>query len=475
MNAITLTDGARQIVFPAVTDHGWYFFNLRGWHGQTSDKVRKEERPQAHGAFASARSLRSSRGISFEVGYRDGTTTEVEEAVNELSSFGAEGPIVITVEDDLSVTRRTVTVDSIPDNDPDRRYTGDMMVGLVADDSRRYAVEAQTASTGPAQPGPGLVFPEVWPLVWPAGGSSGRITLTNTGKAPSAPTFTLEGGFDTAMITCIETGARLGLNRQIPVGSSVVIDTENRTATIDGQSSVSRWLQFREWETVPAGASRTYQFDATGVVSVPAPPAVEVGRQRFTNPRAIPPLTGFTPSNGTVDPIPGGGIAFTSTAATPGGPRINWQASGYRLPVVAGETVEISADSWSPNDRLSALSILFYDASNAYITGSIISSASFGGLTPARGSRSGVVPAGAVTAAFYFGSGGAISIGDILNFDRIRFGTPGGEYFDGSMPAAGDFFYTWAGPANASESIKWFQPGATTAASLEGQVFDAWW
>lgn len=474
MNAITLTDGARQIVFPAVTDHGWYFFNLRGWHGQTSDKVRKEERPQAHGAFASARSLRSSRGISFEVGYRDGTTTEVEEAVNELSSFGAEGPIVITVEDDLSVTRRTVTVDSIPDNDPDRRYTGDMMVGLVAADSRRYAVVPQTASTGPAQPGPGLVFPEVWPLVWPGGGSSGRITLTNTGKAPSAPTFTLQGGFDTAMITCIETGARLGLNRQVPVGSTVLIDTENRTAVIDGQSSVSRWIQFREWEMIPAGASRTYQLDATGVIVTPGY-REEIGRNWNPNPRLMNSITGWTTTGAAATLVPtvnGAQVDVTTSTSAP----IFFQT--FDLPAVTD-------DRWSGSMELTvplgfpaaAVQLRTY----AYGMNSVIGSSAPTLIQPGTTITIAADNTTALTAAatgvrtILYGNGivsGARVFARTAIASKTATAVP---YFDGSFPPSGDRSFAWAGTPDASASIAYRDIPDSPTASLEGQVFDAWW
>jgi hypothetical protein len=81
--------------------------------------------------------------------------------------------------------------------------------------------------------------------------------------------FRLYGGFSTALITSVETGARIGLDRLVPAGSVVTIDTAQHAATIDGQSDVSRWLRWREWELIPGGESRTYQFDATVPVGSP--------------------------------------------------------------------------------------------------------------------------------------------------------------------------------------------------------------
>lgn len=271
MNVITLVDGARTLVLPAEASQGWIFHTLKDWYGLTGNKYPTIERPQAHGAYPPGRAVRLSRAISFKVAYRNGTPAEVEEAVSLLSSFGAEGPIVMIVEDALGRTQRTVTIDSIPDLDDTRRYTGDMTVNAVAEDPRRYAVDTEVPwqRTAPPTAGAGLVWPAVSPLVWPGGGTSGRITLTNTGLAPSAPMFRTLGGFSSTLITTVETGARVGLDRLVPDGSVAVIDTAEHRAMLDGQSDVSRWISWREWELIPAGQSRTYQFDVTAAVGSP--------------------------------------------------------------------------------------------------------------------------------------------------------------------------------------------------------------
>lgn len=282
MNAdfVELIRGSQSILFQTGYQYGWYLSEFQDWLGTSDDKIGTTERPQAHGAFDVTRSLRTAKTPSFRVGHNSmGDAAAVEAAIDELSAIGADGPVTMRVGTQSGVSERVVTI-QVTHLDVAGLATGSVAVDCVARDPRRYDVNVQSASTTPAQAGQGRTWPAVWPLVWPGGGSSGRITLTNTGKAPSAPTFILEGGFDTALITCLETGARIGLNRQVPVGSQVVIDTKTRRATIDGQSDVSRWLQYREWELIPPGASRTYQFDATGVVS----DSTLVARNLATNP-----------------------------------------------------------------------------------------------------------------------------------------------------------------------------------------------
>jgi hypothetical protein len=259
------------ITFEESAAAGWSFSDLVDWFGQVDDKVEATERPQAHGAYAVARSLRTSRAISFAAAFLAADSVAVENAFDDLAAVGAEGPVDVVLTTDAGRSARRVSVQVAAAMDHHGRATGQAAVDLIARDPRRYEVDADVSwvQTGPPSAGNGLVWPAVWPLIWPGGGSSGRITLTNRGKAPSAPQFRLYGGFSSALITCVETGARIGLDRVVGSGSVVTVDTAGHTATIDGQSDVSRWLRWREWELVPPGESRTFQFDVTGPSGTP--------------------------------------------------------------------------------------------------------------------------------------------------------------------------------------------------------------
>lgn len=266
---ITLGLGANSISFADYEQSGWVFTDLTDWFGQTDDKVPVQERPQAHGAFSVSKSLRSARAVSFDAFFSGSSSAEVEAAYDALASVGSEGPVPMRVVSDSGDTTRMVSVQASSAVDNRGMRFGVVSVDCVARDPRRYSSSQSVSETGPATQGQGRTWPAVWPLVWPGGGSPGRITLTNTGTAPSAPMFTLVGGFDSALITCVETGSRIGLDRHVPNGSQVVIDTVQRRAIIDGQSDVSRWLQFREWEVIPASSSRSFQFDVVNPVGLP--------------------------------------------------------------------------------------------------------------------------------------------------------------------------------------------------------------
>lgn len=259
-----------SVEFSDFATSGWVFENLVDWFGLTDDKSPNDERPQGHGSFPVGSSLRSSRAVSFKASYLGVSAAEVEEAVSVLSSVGAEAPVLMRVDDNNRSTWRWVTVASAGFEDNFQASEGVVNVDVIARDPRRYA-DAAFARTGPPTAGAGETWPVIWPMVWPGGGTNGRIAIVNSGRAPSSPTFRLGGGFDSAVVTCIETGDRLGIGRVIPSGALVEIDSINRRALYDGDpdADISRWLQFREWADVPGGATRTYQLDVTNPIGSP--------------------------------------------------------------------------------------------------------------------------------------------------------------------------------------------------------------
>lgn len=276
---ITLSDGVDEVTFygtrpdPTTAFGGWEFSDLVDWRGQTERKGRGEDRPNGHGGFQDDQVWRASAAPSFNARFIGATMAETIQAIEALSAMGAEEPVTMTVVDPVRATTRLVTVVAVTTMDRRSRRFASVAVDLEAADPRRYARASDVpwVPTGPPSAGAGRVWPAVWPLIWPGGGSSGRIELVNTGRAPSAPIFRLHGGFSSAVITCAETGSRIGLDRPVPPGSVVEINTDDRErrATIDGQSDVSRWLRWREWEIVPPQQSRTFQFDVTDPVDSP--------------------------------------------------------------------------------------------------------------------------------------------------------------------------------------------------------------
>lgn len=454
MTQIILRSTEREIVLRGDADArtGWTFSDLIDWWGLSDNKLGARERPQAHGAFQSSRSLRTSKAISFNARFLADSPQAAEAAIDDLGGLGSESPILMIVTAPSGSTQRSVSIDAVTRLDQREVDYGTVAVDVLAADPRRYDVEAQAPVTSPAEPGQGRVWPAVWPLVWPGGGSAGRITLVNAGRAPSAPTFVLSGGFDTALITCLETGSRIGFNRPVPVGSQVVIDTVNRRATIDGVSDVSRWLQFREWEVVPGGASRTFQFDATGVVR--GPWEVTATNLAFGVPNAI--------LASRVNDVMFGGDKWYqfSATGTPGGMR-------QLVPgLIGGQAYTFSAEVANPGATAISLSL--------------ISVADTGGtMTTLQPGERKVITATGARASYDGGYNFADVRGPSGTVFLLRRSTVQVAPVNNVTPFNGDTLgsdterYRWTAGADSSPSVRENRPHVQ--ASLEGQVRSAWW
>lgn len=238
---------------------------IRGWFDGVTSRLNQDELTNRDG-LVDARGYLSGRLITIQGLVLTDTPAEQEEARRALSSVLADGSAGrLTVRSALgekfAMVRRVAEPSFATEVwGKQARY----QVQFSARDPRRY-VDAMFLSTAPPSAGQGETWPLTWPRVWPSGGTNGRINLENRGEASSpAVTFRIYGGFATATITCVETGARVGFNRAVPSGEFVEIDVEQRRALYNGVSDVSRWLVFREWEQIPARSTRAYQFDVTG-------------------------------------------------------------------------------------------------------------------------------------------------------------------------------------------------------------------
>lgn len=249
---------------------GWVFEDLTDWYGLSSDKSGTDERAQAHGAFEVATALRSSKAVSFKAHYLGLTERDMLQAVEEISAIGAEGRVRMYVTDELRSSYRWVNVVNCAPEDHHGEPQVTVTIDVLARDPRRYMDGAWT-TTGPTTTGAGMAFPTMFPTVWPGGGNAGRITLHNDGRTSSSPQFILRGGFTSALITCAETGGRLGFSRDLSTLDYLLIDVKSKRALLNGDPRVdfTRWVQFREWEDVPARSTRTYQLDTTGASGSP--------------------------------------------------------------------------------------------------------------------------------------------------------------------------------------------------------------
>jgi len=99
-------------------------------------------------------------------------------------------------------------------------------------------------------------------------GSTGRITITNTGNAATQPSLEVTGGMSGGFVlTEVITGAVIRVERVIPEESTIFIDQATGSVTVDNQSPITGNVTRSDWWAVPPGATRVVQFAALGAVT----------------------------------------------------------------------------------------------------------------------------------------------------------------------------------------------------------------
>lgn len=238
------------------------------WYALSDSKSETRERPSADGAFGIDRDWRTGLAMPLEGRFRGANWATMLADLQTVVSTGL--PVTVTVTDELGATSRSVSV---------RRFTPHPMPGaelcyfdmdLFAVDPRRYG-PLQSPSTGLAVAGTGQPWPQVWPATWGTGGTDGRVTATNPGTALTSPLLAVSGGLaDGVQLVEVTTGSYLQLDRVIPLGSTAFFNT--RTARIyldDPANDISGWATRRDWAgfRIPAGGTRTIQFNSIGVAT----------------------------------------------------------------------------------------------------------------------------------------------------------------------------------------------------------------
>jgi hypothetical protein len=267
----TLTIAGLALSGDKTSTTGFYFRNPVDWESLTDSKSEVNERPQADGAFGVADDYRSSAAISVDGWYRGADRADALAAKTILKAALGKGVPATAVMDDIDGRRsRVVSIRAVPIDDNRKSRVFTFTIHMIATDPLMYG-DTVTFDASPRVSGGGLLFPlgSTATKYWDFGadGTSGRITVTNAGSAPTWPRVRARGGMGEGFIAaCRETGQTIEFDRQIPVGSEVTVNQRTGTASIDGETNdVSGFLTSREFFAVPAGATRNIQFTVLGV------------------------------------------------------------------------------------------------------------------------------------------------------------------------------------------------------------------
>jgi hypothetical protein len=250
-----ITDGVYAV--------GAKFFS--DWYSVPDSKQPPRERPSADGAFGIDRDWRTGLPLSMSGRFRGDNWPTMLNALTAVASSGAQ--VNVTVTDAVGTSSRQVSI---------RRFTPRPNAGskicffdmdLFAVDPRRYG-PTLSPSTGLATAGTGQPWPQVWPATWGSGGNPGRVTLVNTGGAPTSPVLSVSGGLSQGVqLVEVNTGSYLQLDRDIPVGSVAYFNTRTSRVYLDDPANdISGLTSRRDWAgfQLPAGATRIVQFNGLG-------------------------------------------------------------------------------------------------------------------------------------------------------------------------------------------------------------------
>lgn len=250
-------------------ESGFIFEKLTDWYSLPDSKSEVRERPTSDGAFGIDRDPRRSLALSLEGFFASTSHAEALAAKEDFLEAIRAPKVQIRVTDALRTTVRTVDIRrvSVPDHS---RPSWKFSIDMIATDPRRYGDEF-SPSTGLPTAGTGLVYPLVYPLNYGSGGDPGRVAIVNPGTSATDVLLEVSGGLSGGVeLVELSTGSYLRLERSIPLGSVVVFNTRTGRVYLDVPANdVSGFLTRRDWGgfTVPAGGSRTVQFNGLGTVT----------------------------------------------------------------------------------------------------------------------------------------------------------------------------------------------------------------
>ncbi|MEV6839783.1 phage tail protein [Streptomyces sp. NPDC051133] len=216
---------------------------LTGWEDLPDYDTSDADHPTSHGAWPGARYAKPRKvgGTVWTLPPQDDTASSLAamRALRQALLLGDEERwLAVRLHGETLAVRARVSQRVLA---ADRTYTtqgvSKASVQWYATDPRRYAVDEQTAVTGPPQPESGLTWPLTWPLNWGQTASTGDVDVFNDGSAPTHPVITFTGPCVNPTVTERVSNRRLRYEIGLAAGDELVVDTAAGTVTLNGTAS----------------------------------------------------------------------------------------------------------------------------------------------------------------------------------------------------------------------------------------------
>lgn len=257
-----------DLVLGATDEHGveWLLEGLSGWDavGSTGSV---EQRASDHGGWLSP-AFYAPRLVEVSGSLLAASWDAASRALDRLWQA-----VPLSTLDTLYVaeTERTLTALVRQEGDPLTERRGGwarFSLSLIAPDPRRYAVDVTTVETGLGSTAGGLSLPVTLPLSIAADTTSGVLVAVNGGNMGTRPTLTVHGPVDPFTIT--HRGGEgvsrtLRYHEAVPAGRFLVIDTDKRTALLDGTTTrrlTGTWFEYEPGDNEVVFSATSYSSTA---------------------------------------------------------------------------------------------------------------------------------------------------------------------------------------------------------------------
>lgn len=233
---------------------GLIYQRLVDWDGRPSARGGGDSIPGGQGVFGRTQELRDSRVISIDAAIVANSSAEYFDAKRRVENIPMFGEMRVDQGD--GAWARAVEVEQITIPDAYEATETEFTIDLIAPDPIRYRDPVLLGPIGlPVRSG-GLVLPKAFP--WNFGTSiRPLVTIPNEGSVPVLPVARVRGSASSIVVH--------GGPRRIEFGAfdgELVIDNRERRAWLNG-GEVTRQLIRRDWQSVPAGISQDFSFEAS--------------------------------------------------------------------------------------------------------------------------------------------------------------------------------------------------------------------
>jgi len=214
------------------TPAGW--LELVGWRDAPDTQVADTLRPQAHGSYPGD-VFGESTVVTYTYllrGTPDAKLLALTAIERNTRIDGVDRPLVVDDGGGASYRLARVTARSIPQGKHFRHAPLECSIQWVCADPRRYSLTEQTGTAELATSSGGLVYPLVYPLEYGTT-SGGSVMVAQDGNADAPLQATFVGPLINPVLTS-STGWRLAFDLSLASGETLVVDTGEGTALLDG-------------------------------------------------------------------------------------------------------------------------------------------------------------------------------------------------------------------------------------------------